>query len=74
MNKIILENEKIKTKELDNNIKFDIFTNETFGITTLTIEINENTNLELNYNCKEETKLETTILPKRKCKSKNIKI
>ena len=32
MNKIILENDKIIETNLDNNIKYDIFTNDTFGI------------------------------------------
>ncbi len=69
MNKIILENDKIKTKELE-NIKFDIFTNDTFGITSLTLEINENTELELEYNFKEMTKIETIIIVNKNAKLK----
>ncbi len=62
MNKIILENDKIITKELDESIKYDIFTNDTFGITSLTLEIDKDTNLEINYNFKEMTKIETMII------------
>ena len=70
MNKIILENDKIKTKEIE-NIKYDIFTNDTFGITFLTLEINENTELELEYNFKEMTKIETIIIVN---KNSNLKL
>ena len=70
MNKIILENDKIKTKEIE-NIKYDIFTNDTFGITSLTLEINENTELELEYNFKEMTKIETIIIVN---KNSNLKL
>lgn len=62
MNKIILENDKIKENNLEKNIKYDIFTNETFGITSLTIEIAESSDLEIEYNFKEPTKLETIII------------
>ena len=62
MNKIILENDIIKEENLEKNIKYDIFKNETFGITSLTIEITENTNLEIEYNFKDSTKLETIII------------
>lgn len=62
MNKIILENDKIIEKNLDSNIKYDIFTNETFGIASLTIEIIKDTELELNYNFKDKTKIETMII------------
>ena len=62
MNKISLENDKIIKKELDDTIKYDIFTNETFGITSLTLEIDKDTNLEIEYNIKELTKIETIII------------
>jgi Fe-S cluster assembly protein SufD len=62
MNKIYLENEKIIKEELDEKIKYDIFTNDTFGITSLTLEIIEDTDLELNYNFKEKSKIETIII------------
>ena len=62
MNKIILENDKIKEENLEKNIKYDIFTNETFGITSLTLEIKESSNLEIEYNFKENTKMETIII------------
>ena len=62
MNKIILENDKIKKEELDNSIKYDLFTNDTFGITSLTLEITKDTSLELNYDFKENTKIETIII------------
>ena len=61
MNKIILENDKIKKEKLDNNIKYNLFTNDTFGITSLTLEVLEDTNLELEYNFKDKTKIETII-------------
>lgn len=62
MNKIFLENDKIITKELDDTIKYDIFTNDTFGITSLTLEIQKDTNLEIEYNFKDTTKIETIII------------
>lgn len=62
MNKINIENDKIIEKNLDNNIKYDLFTNETFGITSLTIQIEKDTELEINYNFKEQTKMETIII------------
>ena len=62
MNKIILENDKIKKENLEKKIKYDIFTNETFGITSLTLEITESSNLEIEYNFKENTKMETIII------------
>jgi len=62
MNKINLENDKIITKELDKNIRYDIFTNDTFGIASLTLEIINDTDLEINYDFKEKTKLETIII------------
>lgn len=62
MNKIYLENDKIIEEKLDNKIKYDIFTNDTFGIASLTIEVTEDTNLELEYNFKEKTKMETIII------------
>ena len=60
MNKIILENNKITTQQLDDSVKHEIFTNDTFGITSLKLEIKKDTSLELNY--KEETKIETIII------------
>ena len=62
MNKIYLENDKVIEEKLDNKIKYDIFTNDTFGIASLTIEVTEDTNLELEYNFKEKTKMETIII------------
>ena len=62
MNKIILENDKIIETNLDNNIKYDIFTNDTFGIASLTLEITKDTDLEINYNFKDKTKIETIII------------
>lgn len=62
MNKIILENDKIINKELDKNIKYDLFINETFGIASLTIEATNNTELELQYDFKDKTKIETIII------------
>lgn len=62
MNKIILENDKIIEENLDSSIKCDIFTNDTFGIASLTLEIINDTNLEINYNFKDKTKLETMII------------
>lgn len=61
MNKIVLENDKIIEKNIDKNIKYNIFTNDTFGITSLTLEILKDTDLEINYNFKEDTKIETMI-------------
>ncbi len=71
MNKIILENEKIIDKELDENIKYDLFINDTFGIASLTIEATNTTELELQYNFKEKTKIETIIIAQ---KDVNLKI
>lgn len=62
MNKIILENDKIIENEINESIKYDIFTNDTFGITSLTIQIEKDTELEINYNFRENTKIETTII------------
>ena len=62
MNKIYLENDQVIEEKLDNKIKYDIFTNDTFGIASLTIEVTEDTNLELEYNFKEKTKMETIII------------
>ena len=62
MNKIILENDRIVETTLDENIKYDIFTNDTFGIASLTLEIIEDTDLEINYNFKDKTKIETIII------------
>ena len=62
MNKIVLENDKIKEENLDKNIKYDIFANDTFGIASLTLEITDNTDLEIDYNFKDKTKLETMII------------
>lgn len=62
MNKIFLENDKIIDKQINKNINYDIFTNDTFGIASLTLEIKEDTELEINYNFKEKTKLETIII------------
>lgn len=62
MNKIYLENDQVIKEKLDNKIKYDIFTNDTFGIASLTIEVTEDTNLELEYNFKEKTKMETIII------------
>lgn len=69
MNKLILENDKITNEILDDSIKYDIFTNDRFGITSLTIELIDDTELELEYNFKENTKMETIILA-----NKNINI
>ena len=62
MNKIILENDKIKKEELDKSIKYDLFTNDTFGISSLTLEITKDTSLEIDYDFKEMTKIETIIV------------
>ncbi len=62
MNKIILENDKIIKDNLENSIKYDIFTNDTFGITSLTLEIIKDAELEIEYNFKKKTKLETIII------------
>ena len=62
MNKIILENDKIKKEELDESIKYDLFTNDTFGISSLTLEITKDTSLEIDYDFKEMTKIETIIV------------
>lgn len=62
MNKIVLENDKIIEEKINESIKYDIFTNDTFGITSLTVQIEKNTDLEIDYNFKENTKIETIII------------
>lgn len=61
MNKIILENDKIKSKELDDNIKYELELNDFLGVSLLKIEVLNNTNLELEYNFIEKTKIEVQI-------------
>lgn len=60
MNKIILNALKI-TPDINQDIKYQMLTNETFGIKQLKLEIINDTTLELNYNFENETKLEVVI-------------
>ena len=61
MNKIILEQDKIKTIKIKDNITYEQEFNEILGVTQLKIYINEDSNLELNYDFDEKTKIETQI-------------
>lgn len=67
MNKIILENDKL-IDNTDSNITCNFVTNTMFDVSTLTIDVIEDTDLEINYNFSRLTKLEVVINVKKSVK------
>ena len=61
MNKIILEQDKIKETNIENDITYEQEIDEKLGVMQLKINIKENSNLEIRYNFNEKTKIETQI-------------
>lgn len=61
MNKIILNNDEIENKTLDETIDCELSENSAFGVNVLKISIKNDTDIELSYNFNDETKIETQI-------------
>lgn len=62
MNKIILENDKIINVETDSSLTYELISNDMLGVNLLKIEVLKDTNLELNYNFFNSSKLEISII------------